>query len=328
VEYTRLGRSGLEVSRIWLGMMSYGSSSWRPWVLDEDDAEPIIKRALDLGINTFDTADMYSAGASEEVTGSLVLRHARRDEVVIATKVFFPTGDRPNQRGLSRKHLLDAIDASLARLGTDHVDLYQIHRFDPDTPAEETMEALHDIVRAGKVRYLGASSMAAWQFAKLQHVALTNGWTPFVSMQPHYNLVYREVEREMLPQCLDMGVGVVPWSPLARGRLARPPEEFEATTRGDFDDFTRQLYDDASPTIIDRVGEVADELGTTRAQVALAWLLSRPAVVAPIVGATRMEHLEQAVGAVEVELSEERIARLEEPYEPQALLPNEPRSRS
>jgi 1-deoxyxylulose-5-phosphate synthase len=250
VEYARLGDSGLEVSRIWLGMMSYGSSKWRPWVLDEPDAEPFVTRALELGINTFDTADMYSEGASEEVTGRLVLRHARREDVVIATKVFHPMGEAPNRGGLSRKHIHEAIDASLRRLGTDYVDLYQIHRFDPHTPVEETMQALDALVRSGKVRYLGASSMHAWQFAKAQHAAEVNGWTRFVSMQNHYNLLYREEEREMIGLCADMGVGVVPWSPLARGRLARSPDEAD-TVRGDFDDFTRHLYEDASIEIIE-----------------------------------------------------------------------------
>ncbi len=319
MEYTRLGRTGLRVSRIWLGMMSYGSSQWRPWVLDEEDAEPFVTRALELGINVFDTADMYSLGVSEEVTGRLLRRHAERDEVLIATKVFFPMSDDPNARGLSRKHIMDAIDASLRRLGVDHVDLYQIHRWDGETPIEETMEALHDLVRAGKVRYIGASSMYAWQFAKAQHVAEANGLTPFVSMQPHYNLLYREEEREMIPQCVNMGVGIVPWSPLARGRLARPPEEADATTRAESDDFTRYLYDEASDGIIERVGQVAEEVGASRAQVALAWLLAKPGVTAPIVGATRIEHLEDAAGAVDIELSEEQISRLEEPYEPRAV---------
>ena len=222
MEYVTLGDTGLKVSRIWLGMMSYGDPGWRSWVLDESSAESFVTRALELGINTFDTADMYSRGVSEEVTGRLLRAHADREDVVIATKVFFPTTDGVNRSGLSRKHVMEAIDASLTRLGVDHVDLYQIHRWDPVTPIEETMEALHDVVRAGKARYIGASSMYAWQFAKAQHVADTHGWTRFVSMQPHYNLLYREEEREMLPQCRDMGVGVVPWSPLARGRLARP----------------------------------------------------------------------------------------------------------
>jgi 1-deoxyxylulose-5-phosphate synthase len=320
VDYVRLGATGLKVSRIWLGMMSYGSPEWRPWVLDESDSEPFVKRALDLGINTFDTADMYSVGVSEEVTGRLLLRQVRREEVVIATKVFHPMGDAPNQGGLSRKHILDGIDASLRRLGTDHVDLYQIHRFDQHTPVEETMEALHDLVRWGKVRYIGASSMYAWQFAKMQAAAVTNGWTPFVSMQPHYNLLYREEEREMIPQCVDMRVGIVPWSPLARGRLARPPEDPESTARAEFDDLTRDLYDDAETAILERVGEVAEEVDATRAQVALAWLLTKEGVTAPIIGATRMEHLEQAAAAVDVELNERQIGRLEEPYEPRRVL--------
>jgi 1-deoxyxylulose-5-phosphate synthase len=263
---------------------------------------------------------MYSRGVSEEVTGRLLLRQVRREEVVIATKVFHPMGDGPNQGGLSRKHIIDGVEASLRRLGTDHVDLYQIHRFDQHTPVEETMEALHDLVRWGKVRYIGASSMYAWQFAKLQSAAVTNGWTPFVSMQPHYNLLYREEEREMIPQCVDMGVGVVPWSPLARGRLARPPEERELTARAEFDDLTRALYDDAATSILERVGEIAEEVDATRAQVALAWLLARDGTTAPIVGATAIEHLEQAVAAVDVHLNERQSARLEEPYETRPVL--------
>ncbi|MBW3661786.1 MAG: aldo/keto reductase [Actinobacteria bacterium] len=321
MEYVRLGRTGLKVSRVWLGMMSYGDPDWRDWVLDEAAAEAFVIRALEAGINTFDTADMYSLGISEKVTGKLLLKHAPRSEIVIATKLFFPHNDEPNQGGLSRKHVMDAIDASLRRLGTDHVDLYQIHRFDPDVPVEETMAALHDVVRAGKARYLGASSMHAWQFAKMQRVAAVNGWTEFVSMQPHYNLLYREEEREMLPLCLDQGVGVVPWSPLARGVLARPRDAYDdkPTARAESDGFTPYLYDEAALEIVDRVGQVADEVGASRAQVALSWVLRNPAVTAPIVGATKMDHLEQALGALDVVLSDEQVARLEEPYVPREV---------
>jgi aryl-alcohol dehydrogenase-like predicted oxidoreductase len=317
VEYTRLGSTGLEVSRIWLGMMSYGDPGWREWVLDEAASEPFVTRALELGITVFDTADMYSRGVSEEITGRLVLKHARREEVVIATKLFFPHGEYPNAGGLSRKHVFDAVHGSLRRLGTDHVDLLQIHRWDPHTPVEETMEALHDVVRAGHVRYLGASSMYAWQFAKAQHVATVNGWTRFVSMQPHYNLLYREEEREMLPQCRDMGVGVVPWSPLARGQLARPWDAGDSARSGS-DAITAMFYDqpELDRPVVEAVEAVADETGASMAQVALAWLLRQPAVTAPIVGATRLEHLEQAAGATDVELSDEQVERLTAPYAP------------
>ena len=321
MEYAKLGRTGLEVSRVWLGMMSYGDPGWRPWVLPEAEAEPFVTRALELGINTFDTADVYSDGVSEEVTGKLLLRHARREEVVIATKVFFPHGPYRNAMGLSRKHIMDSIDTSLRRLGTDHVDLYQIHRWDDRTPIEETMEALHDVVKAGKARYIGASSMHAWQFAKAQRVAMLNGWTTFVSMQPHYNLLYREEEREMLPQCLDMGVGVVPWSPLARGLLARPRAGDDSPTeRAASDEFTARLYDEDDVPVIGAVESVADRHGVSMAEVALAWLLAQPAVTAPIVGATRLSHLEAAVAATEVELTDDDVTALETPYRPHAVL--------
>ena len=320
MEHVRLGASGLQVSRVWLGMMSYGDPAWRDWVLPLEDAEPFVPQALEAGVNVFDTADMYSLGVSEEITGALLRRHARREEVVVATKLFMPMGDYPNAGGLSRRHVLDAIDASLARLRMDHVDLWQIHRSDPETPVEETMEALHDVVRSGKVRYLGASSMHAWEFAKMQHVAREHGWTPFVSMQDHYNLLYREEEREMIPQCLDMGVGVTPWSPLARGRLARPPQDAGATTRGASDEFSTYLYDDAADGVVDAVGAVAERHGISRAQVALAWLLSKPGVTAPIVGATKRSHLADAVAAVDVSLTSEDVAQLEAPYVPRPVL--------
>ncbi|MBW3561190.1 MAG: aldo/keto reductase [Actinobacteria bacterium] len=324
MEHVNLGTSGLKVSRICLGMMSYGTSDWRPWVLDEADAEPFVQRALELGITFFDTADMYSAGVSEEVTGRLLGTHVARDEVVVATKVFFPTrDDDPNARGLNRKHILEAIDRSLERLGMEYVDLYQIHRWDPTTPIEETMEALHDVVRSGKARYIGASSMYAWQFAKAQHVAERNGWTRFVSMQPHYNLIYREEEREMLPLCLDHGVGVLPWSPLARGLLAgtRTRDGDRRTTRAETDEYGDHLYGfgDTSFDIADRVAEVAEGRGVTPAQVALAWLLHQPAVTAPIVGATKLEHLEQAAAAVDVDLSDDELDHLGELYHPQPI---------
>src|SRR4051812_44967351 len=323
MDQVRLGATGLHVSRVCLGMMSYGNDSDRPWVLDEAAAEPIVRRAVEGGITFFDTADVYSAGASEVATGRLVPKLISREEVVIATKVNGPMTPGPNGRGLSRKHVLAAIDASLERLAMDYVDLYQIHRWDPETPIEETMEALHDIVRAGKARYIGASSMFAWQFAKAQHVADRNGWTRFVSMQNHYNLVYREEEREMIPQCLDQGVGVIPWSPLARGVLAgnRSRGGERHTTRAGSDEFADWLY--SQPTdfdVVDRVVEVAGERGVKPAQVALAWLLHKPGVTAPIIGATKLSHLEDALAAAELELSEDEIALLEEPYAPHPVL--------
>jgi aryl-alcohol dehydrogenase-like predicted oxidoreductase len=318
MEYVRLGATGLRVSRVCLGMMTYGSRQWRDWILEYDDAEPIVRRAVDLGVTFFDTADMYSVGASEEVTGKLLRTlFAARDDYVLATKVYNPMSEGPNDRGLSRKHILASIDASLRRLGTDHVDLYQIHRWDPDTPIEETMAALHDVVRAGKARYLGASSMWAWQFAKAQHVAATHGWTPFVSMQNHYNLLYREEEREMLPLCVDAGVGVIPWSPLARGRLATAGTR--DTTRGRSDDYARQLYDQADDAVVDALGTIARARGLPPAQVALAWLMGRPAVAAPIVGATRAGHVEDAVAAVGVRLTAPERAALEAPYRAQPV---------
>ena len=322
MEYVNLGSTGLRVSRVCLGMMSFGNNSDRPWVLDDDAAEPIVRAAADGGITFFDTADVYSAGASEVTTGRLLGKMFRRDDVVVATKVFSPMGPGENSRGLSRKHILSGIDASLERLDMDYVDLYQIHRWDYQTPVEETMEALHDVVRAGKARYIGASSMFAWQFAKAQHVADDHGWTRFVSMQNHYNLIYREEEREMIPQCIDQGVGVIPWSPLARGVLAgsRTREGERRTTRSNSDAFQDTLYTAADFDVVDRAGEVAAERGVPAAQVALAWLLHRPGVTAPIVGATRLGHLEDALAAEQLDLSDEEVRRLEEPYVPHPVL--------
>jgi 1-deoxyxylulose-5-phosphate synthase len=323
MEYVNLGGTGLRVSRVCLGMMSFGNDSDRPWVLDETAAEPIVRAAVDGGITFFDTADAYSNGASEVATGRLVGKMLNRDEVVIATKVFMPVTPGENGGGLSRKHILSGIDASLQRLGMDYVDLYQIHRWDPRTPIEETMGALHDVVRAGKARYIGASSMFAWQFAKAQKVAEANGWTRFVSMQPHYNLLYREEEREMIPQCIDQGVGVIPWSPLARGVLAgnRTRTGERRTTRSSTDPFTDHLY--AQPSdfdVVERVAEVAASRGVPPAQVALAWLLHRPGVTAPIVGATKLGHLTDALAAEQLTLDPEEMARLEELYVPHPVL--------
>ena len=323
MEYLPLGRSGLKVSRLCLGAMTYGTSAWRPWILDEEESRPFIRRALDRGINFFDTADLYSGGMSEEVLGRALRDFAPRDQVVIATKVFYPMGDGPNDRGLSRKHVLHAIDASLRRLGVDYVDLYQVHRLDADTPIEETLEALDDLVRAGKVRYLGASSMAAWEFARALYMADRHGWTRFVSMQNHYNLVYREEEREMLPLCRAEGVGVVPWSPLARGFLAgnRRKADGGETARAKHDDFARELYyADEDFTIAERVVEVARERGVKPIQVALAWILRQPGVTAPIIGATRLEQLDELVNALDLRLSDEECRVLEAPYRPHPVL--------
>ena len=318
MEYLKLGRTGLDVSRICLGCMTYGEADRgnHAWTLSEEESRPLIKQAVELGINFFDTANVYSAGSSEEIVGRALNDFARRDEVVIATKVHGETNaGRPNGGGLSRKAIMTEIDNSLRRLGTEYVDLYQIHRFDPHTPIEETMEALHDVVKAGKARYLGASSMWAWQFAKAQHLAERHGWTRFVTMQNHYNLLYREEEREMLPLCRDQGVGVIPWSPLARGKLTRP---WSITTeRADTDVFGRSLYERASPSIVDRVAKVADGRHISMAQVALAWVARHPAVSAPIVGATKPQHLEDAIASVDLELSADEVESLEEPYEAQ-----------
>jgi aryl-alcohol dehydrogenase (NADP+) len=321
MKYRNLGESGLKVSRICLGMMSYGDPGWREWVLAEEDARPFVRRAIELGINFFDTADMYSKGVSEEVTGRLLEEYARRDELVIATKVFHPLDDDPNGRGLSRKHILASIDRSLQRLGTEYVDLYQIHRWDPSSPIEETLEALHDVVKAGKALYIGASSMFAWQFAKSLYLAEQHGWTRFVSMQNHYNLLYREEEREMLPLCREEGIGVIPWSPLARGLLAgnRRGDLEGDTVRSRSDDFIHKLYEASDLKTVDSVAKVAEERGVSSAQVALAWLLHQEGVVAPIIGATRLEHLEEAVTAVDLKLDEGELARLEESYQPHSV---------
>src|SRR6201991_1199624 len=321
MEYTRLGSTGLQVSRICLGMMSYGSAGWREWVLDLDASRPLVRSAVEAGITFFDTADVYSLGVCEEFTGTLLGElFPRREDYVLATKVFSTMSDRPNDRGLSRKHIMASIDASLRRLGTDHVDLYQIHRWDPETPIEETMEALHDVVKAGKARYIGASSMYAWQFAKAQHVADLGGWTRFVSMQDHYNLLYREEEREMHPLCLDQGIGVIPWSPLARGRLARPVSDQRSTARSSSDPVGDRMYNEADAAVVDAVADVAKGRGLPLAQIALAWMLHKDAITAPIVGATKPGHIEDAVAAVDVELSDEEIAALEAPYVPHPVL--------
>jgi aryl-alcohol dehydrogenase-like predicted oxidoreductase len=323
MRYTSLGRTGVRVSRVCLGMMSYGNDSDRPWVLNEEATEPIVRAAVEGGINFFDTADAYSGGASEVATGRILPRFLSRDEMVVATKVYMPVGPDENGRGLSRKHILAGIDNSLRRLGMDHVDLYQIHRWDYRTPIEETMGALEDVVRAGKARYIGASSMHAWQFAKAQYTADAHGWSRFVSMQNHYNLVYREEEREMIPLCIDQGVGVIPWSPLARGVLAgnRNRAGDRHTLRAETDALTDYLYNQPSDfDVVERVGEVAADRGVPAAQVALAWLLHKPGMTAPIVGATKLGHLEDALAAERLELSPDEMKRLEDPYLPHPVL--------
>jgi aryl-alcohol dehydrogenase (NADP+) len=323
MQYVRLGNTGLKVSRLCLGTMTYGTSKWREWVLDEEPSRAFIKQALDLGINFFDTADMYSEGVSEEVVGRALRDFAKRDQVIIATKVYNPMGPGPNDRGLSRKHILDAIDASLRRLGTDYVDLYQIHRWDATTPIEETLDTLNDLVHAGKVRYIGASSMWAWQFAKALFTSDLHGWTRFVSMQNHYNLVYREEEREMIPLCRDQGIGLIPWSPLARGFLAgnRTREKSGETIRSKTDAYAHSLYyRDSDFQIVDRVTHVAKQRGVSNIQIALAWLLNKPEITAPIIGATKPHHLTEAVAALDIKLSAEEIKFLEELYEPHPIL--------
>jgi len=346
MDYVNLGTTGLKVSRICLGCMSYGTPKWREWVLDEAASQPFFTRALEHGINFFDTADMYSLGASEEVTGRALKQYAKRDQVVIATKVFYPIGEGPNDHGLSRKHLFHAIDNSLRRLGTDYVDLYQIHRWDYSTPIEETLRALDEIVRSGKVRYIGASSMFVHQFARSLHLADSRGWTRFVSMQNHYNLVYREEEREMIPFCRQEGVGLIPWSPLARGLLSGTRKREQAapaaagagrrfgaasgvgkyegaTSRARSDAFVRELYSQQDFDVVDRVVEVGSRNGAAPAQVALAWLLHKPGVTAPIVGATKLGQLDQAVAALDVKLTDEDVRLLEEPYRPHPVLGHE-----
>lgn len=324
MQYTNLGKTGMKVSRLCLGMMSYGAKSWRDWVLNEEDAKPFIKRALDAGINFFDTADVYSLGESEKVTGNLLkLFGIKRENVVVATKVNGQMSDDINDKGLSRKHIMDSIDKSLQHLQMDYVDLYQIHRWDYETPIEETMDALNDVVRSGKARYIGASSMFAWQFAKAQHTAQSHGWTRFVSMQNHYNLVYREEEREMIPLCQDQGIGLIPWSPLARGFLSgnRRKGDWGDTKRSKSDSYGQAMYyRDEDFTVAERVAEVAKERGVTSSQVALAWMLNKPHISAPIIGATKMEHLDQAIAALEIKLSDDEVKRLEEPYKPHPVL--------
>lgn len=326
MDYVQLGQTGLKVSRLCLGMMTYGTPRWRDWVLDEEQSRPFIRHALEQGINFFDTADVYSLGVSEEVTGSALRDFAKRDEVIIATKVYNPMGDKPNQRGLSRKHILDGIDASLRRLGTDYVDLYQIHRFDHETPIEETLEALHDVVKAGKARYIGASSMYAWQFVKMVYTQKLNGWTRFVAMQNHYNLVYREEEREMIPFCRDQGIGVIPWSPLARGFLAgnRKPDKSGETARSKSDDFAHRMYYQVNDfATLERVQALAQAHGVSNAQIALAWMLHKPGITAPIVGASKIYQLDEALAALKIQLSAEEIASLEAPYQPHPILGHE-----
>jgi aryl-alcohol dehydrogenase (NADP+) len=323
MQYVNLGQTGLKVSRLCLGTMTYGSSKWRPWVLDEDAALPFFKKAIEAGINFFDTADMYSVGMSETVVGRALRECTRRDDVVIATKVFFPMGPGPNDRGLSRKHILMAIEASLRRLATEYVDLYQIHRLDPETPVEETLEALHDVVKSGKALHVGASSMYAWQFAKMLSTAGKNGWTKFVSMQNHLNLIYREEEREMMPLCREEGIGVIPYSPLARGFLAgdRKPGGGGDTVRANSDKLASRFYfADTDFAIADRVGDTAKQRGVSRMQIALAWMLSRPGVTSPIIGASRLTHLDEAVDALEVQLTVEECANLEESYQPHPVV--------
>jgi aryl-alcohol dehydrogenase-like predicted oxidoreductase len=316
VKYRKLGSTGLDVSPICLGCMSFGASDRgnHTWSLDEEHSRPFIRRAVEAGINFFDTANVYSAGSSEEIVGRALAEYASRDEIVLATKVHGVTRQGPNGRGLSRKAIFAEIDNSLRRLGTDYVDLYQIHRWDKKTPIEETLEALHDVVKSGKARYIGASSMYAWQFSKALYTAEKHGWTRFATMQNHYNLIYREEEREMLPLCTDQGIGVIPWSPLARGRLTRDWDD--DTARSETDEFGKTLYGDTDKVVVDRVAEIAKDHGVARAQIALAWLLRNPAVTSPIVGTTKPHHLDDALAALDVELTDDEVARLEEPYTP------------
>jgi aryl-alcohol dehydrogenase-like predicted oxidoreductase len=323
MDYVRLGSAGLKVSRLCLGMMTYGDPAWRPWILSEDEARPFVRRALEMGLNFFDTADMYSLGKSEEVLGRAIRDLTTRDHVVIATKAYYPMSSDPNDRGLSRKHLIASIEGSLRRLGTDYIDLYQIHRWDADVSAEEVLRTLDDIVRSGKARYIGASSMPAWLFAKALYLADRHGWTRFVSMQNHYNLVYREEEREMMPLCREEGIGVIPWSPLARGFLAgnRKRGSRSATMREESDTYGQDLYYAAADyAVAEQVVEVARDRGVAPAQIALAWLLHKPGVTAPIVGATKLEQLDQLIEAQAIRLSDDEMRRLEEPYRPHPVL--------
>lgn len=324
MQYVNLGKTGMKVSRLCLGMMSYGSKQWREWVLEEEQAKPFIQRALDAGINFFDTADVYSLGESERITGKILKElGVKRENVIVATKVNGQMSDDVNDRGLSRKHILDSIDKSLQRLQMEYVDLYQIHRWDSEVPIEETLEALNDVIRAGKARYIGASSMYAWQFAKALHTSEKHGWTKFVSMQNHYNLAYREEEREMIPLCIQEGVGLIPWSPMARGFFAgnRKRGGGGETVRSNSDPFGNSMYfRDEDFAVADRAAEVAKDRGVTGSQIALAWLLNKPHIHSPIIGATKMEHLDQAIAALDIQLSEEEIKRLEEPYKPHPIL--------
>jgi 1-deoxyxylulose-5-phosphate synthase len=322
MEFIRFGSTGMHVSRLCLGTMTYGRPTDRwPWALNEAESRPFIQKALELGINFFDTADIYTAGASEEVVGRALHDFAKRDEIVLATKVYNPMGPGPNNKGLSRKHIMSAIDASLKRLGTDYVDLYQIHRWDYQTPIAETMEALHDVVKSGKARYIGASSMYSWQFAQAQYTADLNGWTRFVSMQPHYNLLYREEEREMIPFCIDQHIAIIPWSPLARGLLTgRRKVQGNETERAKTDTFAKSLYGSSDVAIVERLAQVAEQRAVPDAQVALAWMLNKPAITSPIIGASKPGHLEDAVAALSVRLSADEIQKLEELYQPHPVL--------
>jgi len=324
MDYVNLGKSGVKVSRLCLGMMSYGSKAWRDWVLEEAEARPFVERALEAGINFFDTADVYSHGESERILGSLLRTlHADRETLVVATKVYNPMSDDPNDRGLSRKHILKSIDRSLQRLQMDYVDVYQIHRWDYAAPIEETLSALNDVLRAGKARYIGASSMYAWQFAKALHVAEQRGWEPFISMQNHFNLIYREEEREMIPLCVDQGIAILPWSPLARGFFAghRPKGEWGATVRARTDSYAKGMYyANEDFDVAGRAEEVASRRGVSASQIALAWVLSKPFVTAPIIGATKMQHLDESLAAMAIELSADEMKQLEEPYRPHAVL--------
>lgn len=323
MDYVNLGHTGLKVSRLCLGCMTYGSSQWREWVLNEEESRPFIQHALEAGINFFDTANMYSDGASEEVVGKALKDFAKRDEIVLATKVYNPMRKDPNGRGLSRKAILTEIDHSLKRLGTDYVDLYQTHRWDYNTPVDETMEALHDVVKSGRARYIGASSMFAWQFSKALYTSELHGWSKFVSMQNHYNLIYREEEREMNPLCMDQGIGIIPWSPLARGFLAgnRSKQGGGQTTRANTDDYAKQLYyQDDDFQVAERLGQIAESRGLPNMQIALAWLLQKPGVTAPIIGASKMHHLDEAIKALGVKLDADEVKRLEEPYKPHRIL--------